>query len=334
MRILVTGGAGYIGSHAVRWFQKRGHDVWVFDNLSAGHAAAIFDTPLIVGDLLDEAALDRAFQASRCDAVAHFAGRIDVGESIAAPLEYYRANVAGTLSLVERMKRHGVRRLVAASTCAAEPAPGAIGEAPSTPASPYGRTKLSAEWLLDDCARAYGLGVVQLRFYNAAGASPEGGLGEDHRPERHLIPLTLQVAAGRRESLGLFGTDHSTPDGTCIRDYVHVDDLAEAFLVALETVEPGEICGCSLGTGKGSSVREVVRLCEQVTGRSIALRARPRRAGDTAVLVADPRLAIDRLGWHPRYEGLREIIATAWNWHRTHPSGYDEADAVIPAEKP
>lgn len=325
MRILVTGGAGYIGSHAVRLFQKRGHDVWVYDNLSAGHAAAVFNTPLLVGDLLDGSALDRAFEVSRCDAVAHFAGRIDVGESVTDPISYYRANVAGALSLVERMKHHGVRRLVAASTCAAEAEPNPTGAGASAPASPYGRTKLSAEWLLDDCARAYGLGLVKLRFYNAAGASPDGGMGEDHRPERHLIPLALQVASGRRESLDLFGSDHPTPDGSYIRDYVHVDDLAEAFLAALESVEPGEARGCSLGTAQGSSVYEVIRLCQDVTGRTIPVNNRPRRAGDAAVLVADPQAAIDRLAWRPRYYGLREIIATAWNWHRTYPAGFQSA---------
>jgi len=325
MRILVTGGAGYIGSHAVRLFQKRGHEVWVFDNLSAGHAPAVFNTPLLVGDLLDGSALDRAFEVSRCDAVAHFAGRIDVGESGTDPISYYRANVAGALSLVERMKHHGVRRLVAASTCAAEVEPNPTGAGAASPASPYGRTKLSAEWLLDDCARAYGLGLVKLRFYNAAGASPEGGLGEDHRPERHLIPLALQVASGRRESLDLFGSDHPTPDGSCIRDYVHVDDLAEAFRKALESVEPGEVCGCSLGTARGSSVHEVIRLCEEVTGRTISVNDRPRRPGDAAVLVADRRAAVERLNWGPRFEGLREIIATAWSWHRSHPAGFGNA---------
>lgn len=280
MRILVTGGAGYIGSHAVRLFRKRGHEVWVFDNLSTGHAAAVHDATLFVGDLLNGEALDLALQTSRCDAVAHFAGRIDVGESVVDPLAFYRSNVAGAIQLVERMKQHGVKRLVAASTCAAEVAPAFSGDAgPSTPASPYGRTKLSAEWLLDDCARAYGLGAIRLRFHNAAGASPAGGLGEDHRPERHLIPLALEVAAGRREALDLFGADHPTPDGSCIRDYVHVDDLVEAFLAALDSVEPGESFGCSLGTAQGASVREVVRLVRTGDGKDNSIANPPAATG-------------------------------------------------------
>jgi UDP-glucose 4-epimerase len=327
-RVLVTGGAGYIGSHTVRLLREQGYDVWIYDNLSVGHAEAVGSRQLIIGDLADCNSLHTAFEQYRFAAVVHFAGVASVGESMRAPLLYYRENVANTLALLEVMARHQVRQLVVSSSCTIYgiPAETPILETSlPNPVSPYGRSKLMIEWMLEDCAAAWGLGFAALRYFNAAGAHPDGTLGEDHDPETHLIPLALQAAAGQRSHLALFGTDYPTPDGSCIRDYVHVDDLARAHLAALEQIQPGEKLFCNLGTGRGWSVREVVSLCEQVTGRSIRTIEQPRRLGDPPHLVAAVGAARTVLGWEPRYVDLREIIETAWNWHRTHPSGFSRA---------
>ncbi len=325
---MVTGGAGYIGSHTVRLLREQGYDVWIYDNLSVGHAEAVGSRQLIIGDLADCNSLHTAFEQYRFAAVVHFAGVASVGESMRAPLLYYRENVANTLALLEVMARHQVRQLVVSSSCTIYgiPAETPILETSlPNPVSPYGRSKLMIEWMLEDCAAAWGLGFAALRYFNAAGAHPDGTLGEDHDPETHLIPLALQAAAGQRSHLALFGTDYPTPDGSCIRDYVHVDDLARAHLAALEQIQPGEKLFCNLGTGRGWSVREVVSLCEQVTGRSIRTIEQPRRLGDPPHLVAAVGAARTVLGWEPRYVDLREIIETAWNWHRTHPSGFSRA---------
>lgn len=325
MRILVTGGAGYIGSHAVRYFREQGHAVSVFDNLSMGHAVALGDTPLIVGDLGDPEALERLFTTVEVDAVVHFAGVASIAESIANPLKYYRQNVTNTTNLLEAMIRHDVRRLVVSSSCTV------YGNATSNPieedalprpVNPYGRSKLALEWAVADCAAASGLGYVALRYFNAAGAHPSGEMGEDHDPETHLIPLALQVAQGKRTHLEILGTDYPTPDGSCIRDYIHVDDLARAHLAALEYVQPGRSLCCNLGTGRGWSVREVVRICESVTGLPIAVREAARRPGDPPELVARVSRAQTLLNWEPQYLHLPEIVATAWNWHKRHPRGY------------
>lgn len=325
MRILITGGAGYIGSHAVRLFAERGHEIFVYDNLCRGHAEAVRGTTLIVGDLADTPRLEDLLRTAEIDAVVNFAALTYVGESVKEPALYYRANLAGTLSLLEAMRRSDVRRLVVSSTAAVYGVP---EKSPITedqrlaPINPYGRSKLAVEWALADYAAAYGLGYAALRYFNAAGASPTGDLGEDHTPETHLIPLILQTALGQRPYIEMFGEDYPTPDGTCIRDYVHVNDLADAHLLALEKIQPGQGAAYNLGTGRGYSVKELIDACREVTGRPIEVRVGPRREGDPPELVASPAKAMRELGWQPRFTELREIIESAWRWHRSHPRGY------------
>ncbi len=327
MRILVTGGAGYIVSHATRLFLTRGHDVWVYDNLSHGHAAAVPRERLIVADLADARTLDRVFQEHSIEAVVHFAAFCYVGESVKEPEKYYQNNLVNTMGLLAAMRRNGVGRIVFSSTCATYGVPHEVpiseGEK-QQPINPYGRAKLAVEWALADYASAYGLGYAALRYFNAAGANQAGDLGEDHDPETHLIPLVLQVALGQRPAIEIYGTDYPTPDGTCIRDYVHVDDLSEAHLLALMQIAPGKGLIYNLGTGRGYSVREVIRTCEAVTGRRIAVKEGPRRPGDPPELVAAPDRANRELGWRPRYPELRPIVETAWHWHQGHPNGYGD----------
>jgi UDP-glucose 4-epimerase len=327
MRILVTGGAGYIGSHAVRLFLARGHDVWVYDNLVYGHRAAVPAERLVVGDLADTHAVDQLLLARRIEAVVHFAAFAYVGESVREPARYYRNNLILSLELLEALRRNDVRRFVFSSTCATYGVPARVPiteGTPQDPINPYGRTKLALERALEDYANAYGWGVACLRYFNAAGASPDGSIGEDHDPETHLIPLVLQVALGQRPHIEIFGTDYDTPDGTCVRDYVHIEDLAEAHLLALEALEDGRTLRYNLGTEEGNSVREVVRTAEEVTGKKITVKEGPRRPGDPPVLVASADKIRQELGWRPQYPDLRSIIETAWNWHRTHPRGYDD----------
>jgi UDP-glucose-4-epimerase GalE len=327
MRILVTGGAGYIGSHAVRLFRARGHDVWVYDNLSMGHRAAVPADRLLVGDLAELPRLDHALVMHRIEAVVHFAAFAYVGESVKHPGKYYQNNLVNTLHLLEAVRRHGIGRFVFSSTCATYGLPRGVPvteDEPQQPINPYGNTKLAVERALADYAAAYGWGFAALRYFNAAGASPDGALGEDHDPETHLIPLVLQAVLGQRPAVEVFGTDYPTPDGTCVRDYVHVDDLAEAHLLALEALGPGKRLRYNLGTGRGHSVREVIRAAEEVTGKPVPVQEGPRRPGDPPVLVASAEKIGRELGWRPRYPELRPIIQTAWNWHRTHPRGYDD----------
>jgi UDP-glucose-4-epimerase GalE len=327
MRILVSGGAGYIGSHAVRLFLARGHEVWVYDNLSMGHRAAVPADRLIVADLAEAHRLDQALVEHRVDAVVHFAAFAFVGESVTDPAKYYQNNVVNTLTLLDALRRHGVKRFVFSSTCATYGVPQAVPiteDEPQKPINPYGNGKLAVEHALADYAAAYGWGFAALRYFNAAGASPDGTIGEDHDPETHLIPLVLQAAAGRRPAIQVFGTDYPTPDGTCVRDYVHVDDLAEAHLRALEKLAPGVALRLNLGTGRGYSVREVIRVAEEVTGLKVPVQEGPRRPGDPPVLVAAAERARRGLGWEPRYAELRPIVETAWKWHRSHPNGYDD----------
>ncbi len=327
MRILVTGGAGYIGSHAVRLFLARGHDVWVYDSLVFGHRAAVPAERLVVADLAETQRLDHVLVERRIEAVVHFAAFAFVGESVQQPGKYYQNNLVNALNLLEAVRRHQVRRFVFSSTCATYGVPEKVPiteDTPQRPINPYGQTKLSFEHALADYAAAYGLGYAALRYFNAAGASPDGSIGEDHEPETHLIPLALQAIQGVRPPLTVFGIDYPTPDGTCVRDYVHVDDLAEAHLLALEKIEAGKGMCLNLGTGRGHSVREVVRACEEVTGKSVPLRAGARRPGDPPALVAAADRANAVLGWRPRYTDLRQTVETAWNWHRTHPKGYGD----------
>ena len=328
MRILVTGGAGYIGSHAVRVFLEHGHDVWVYDNLSFGHAEAVPVERLIVADLGERERLSAALREKKIEAVVHFAAYAYVGESVEQPFKYYRNNVANTLILLEAMQSAGVSKVVFSSTCATYGVPEIIPiteATPQQPINPYGRSKLVVEWMLADAARSYGLGYAALRYFNAAGAHPSGEIGEDHTPESHLIPLILQTIMGQREAIHVFGTDYPTPDGTCIRDYIHVDDLAVAHLRALERLQPGNGLHLNLGTGHGYSVREVINICTRVTGMPAKVIESPRRAGDPPALVAAATAAREILGWLPRSTDLRDIVETAWRWHRSHPKGYQTA---------
>lgn len=325
MRILVTGGAGYIGSHTVRLLQERGHHVWVYDNLAVGHRQAVPASSLIVGDLRDADLLDHTLLIHRIEAVIHFAASASVGESVTHPALYYQNNVVNTLTLLERMRRQNINRIVFSSTCATYGIPDQVPmteETPQQPINPYGRTKLMIEQAIRDFVAAYGWGATLLRYFNASGAAPDGTIGEDHTPESHLIPLVLQVALGQRSHVSIFGTDYPTPDGTCIRDYIHVDDLASAHALALERMNLGTVRAFNLGIGQGYSVRQVIDTAARITGRPIAVQEGPRRPGDPAELIAAPHRAMKELGWKPHYIELEPIIATAWNWHRTHPKGY------------
>lgn len=327
MRILVTGGAGYIGSHTVKLLLARGHDVTVYDNLSAGHRQAVPAERLVVGDLRDVDQLDHALVVNRVEAVVHFAASCYVGESVTDPAKYYLNNLQNSLNLLERCRRQKVNRFVFSSTCATYGVPDAV---PITevekqlPINPYGNTKLAFERMLADYAPAYGIGYAALRYFNASGAAADGTIGEDHDPETHLIPIILQVALGQRPHVEIFGTDYPTADGTCVRDYIHVEDLAEAHLLALEKLQPGQGRQYNVGIGKGYSVREVVRVAEEVTGKRIAVKEGPRRPGDPPELVAASDKVRRELGWAPKYTELRPIVETAWNWHKNHPSGYDD----------
>lgn len=327
MKILVTGGAGYIGSHAVKLFLEHGHDVWVYDNLSFGHAAAVPEERLIVADLAERERLASVFREKKIEAVVHFAAFAYVGESVEHPYKYYRNNVVNTLTLLETMQACGVNKLVFSSTCATygTPEKTPITEStPQQPINPYGRTKLMVEWILADAAKAHGLSYAALRYFNAAGADPSGDIGEDHQPESHLIPLVLQTVMGQRPAIHILGTDYPTPDGTCIRDYIHVNDLAHAHLLALEKLEPGKELRLNLGTGQGYSVRQVIDICSDITGSPVNFIESPRRAGDPPALVASADEAYKVLGWQPAFPSLHEIIETAWRWHRSHPKGYAE----------
>jgi UDP-glucose-4-epimerase GalE len=327
MRILVTGGAGYIGSHAVRLFLARGHDVWVYDDLSHGHRAAVPAERLVVGSLGETARLDQAVIHHRIEAVVHFAAFAYVGESVRDPGKYYQNNLANTVNLMECLRRQRVGRFIFSSTAAVYGIPERVPipeDAPTFPINPYGASKLAVERALADYAAAYGWGYAALRYFNAAGTSPDGVIGEDHDPETHLIPLVIQAALGQRPTVEVFGTDYPTPDGTCVRDYIHVDDLAEAHLLALERLQPGKGLCYNLGIGRGYSVREVIQTVEKVAGRVVPVKEGPRRPGDPPVLVASADKIRRELGWQPRYTELEPIITTAWNWFRAHPNGYPD----------
>ena len=326
MNILVTGGAGYIGSHTVRQLVSRKHNVIVLDNLSKGHRAAVSGVKLVVGDTADRALLKNIFSQCKVDAVIHFAASSLVGESAKAPSPYYQNNVVGGLSLLDAMVEAGVKYLIFSSTAAVygEPLEVPIPEDhPASPVNPYGATKLAVEGAMRWYAGAYGLRYVSLRYFNAAGADPAGDIGEDHSPETHLIPIVLKAALGVIPRLEVFGTDYATPDGTCIRDYVHVNDLADAHILALDSLFSGAAPAVyNLGNGSGYSVLEVIKAAEAVVGRPIPVQYSERRPGDPAVLVAGSGRIKARLGWRPRYTDIGDIIETAWNWHKNHPQGY------------
>lgn len=327
MNILVVGGAGYIGSHMVKLLGGRGHRVVTFDNLSEGHRAAVTCGEFVLGDLHNRELLVQVMQQHRIEAVIHFAASALVGESVQNPAKYYENNVVATFSLLEAMRTAKVQKLVFSSTCATYGQPEQVPISESerqSPVNPYGFSKLVIERMLDDYAAAYGLGFAALRYFNASGAAADGTIGEDHDPESHLIPIVLQVALGQRRNVSVFGTDYPTPDGTCIRDYIHVEDLGTAHLAALERLESGKGLKLNLGTGSGHSVLEVIETCRKVTGMPIAVEFGPRRAGDPAELVADARAAFATLAWKPRYTDLTEIVESAWRWHKSHPCGYDD----------
>lgn len=316
--ILVTGGAGYIGSHTIKQLLKRGYDVVAYDNLSGGHRELVLCEEFVEADLADLEALRETFERYPIEAVMHFAALTRVGESVEDPEKYYLNNVTGGLNLLRAMLEHGVTRFIFSSSAAVYGDPVEIPireDHPKRPKSPYGRTKLIFEQILEDYSRAYGLQYIALRYFNAAGSDPEGEIGEWHDPEPHLIPIVLEAAAGKRDHVEIFGTDYETPDGTCIRDFVHVDDLAVAHILALESLRDGRPnTAYNLGIGKGYSVREVIETCRRVTGREIKVVEGARRPGDPPQLVADPGRARRELGWEPRFKTLEEIVETAWEW--------------------
>jgi len=328
MAVLVTGGAGYIGSHTVAELLSRGEEVVVVDSLETGHKKAVLGGKMIQCDLRDEAALKRVFAEHEIESVIHFAANSLVGESMSNPGKYYHNNVYGTLCLLERMKEAGVQRIVFSSTAATygDPERVPIQESDRTqPTNAYGETKLAMERMMRWFDTAHGIKYISLRYFNAAGAHESGLIGEDHQPETHLIPIILQVALGQRESIAMFGDDYPTPDGTCIRDYIHVQDLADAHILALKKLRGGSESGIyNLGNGKGYSVREVVEAARRVTGHPIPAVVQPRRAGDPAVLIASSERTMEELGWRPSRASLEDIIASAWRWHQSHPAGYEE----------
>jgi UDP-glucose-4-epimerase GalE len=324
-RVLVTGGAGYIGSHTCKGLAAAGHEPVVFDNLAAGHREAVRFGNLVEGDIADTAAVRAAIRRYGIQAVMHFAAFLDVGESVREPARYYRNNVGGALSVLEAMAAESVSLFVFSSTCATygEPIETPIVEThPQQPVNSYGETKLAIERALPHFERAHGLRSISLRYFNAAGADPDGELGEDHSPEIHLIPRTLEAASGGA-ALQVFGDDYPTPDGTCLRDYVHVTDLADAHVKALEALaETGRSGAYNLGTGRPHSVRDVIGAVERITGSRVPWTLAPRRSGDPAVLYAAPQKAQSELHWKPSYPDLEVIVRTAWDWRRAHPRGY------------
>ncbi|MCJ7842239.1 UDP-glucose 4-epimerase GalE [Lederbergia sp. NSJ-179] len=329
MAILVCGGAGYIGSHAVAELLGRGEEVVVVDNLQKGHQAALLDdAKFYEGDIRDLAFLDKVFTENNIEAVMHFAANSLVGESVHVPLDYYDNNVGGAISLLQAMKKHQVHKIVFSSTAAVfgEPKEIPILEtAETSPTNPYGETKLAIEKMLKWAEQAHGIHYVVLRYFNVAGAHPNGIVGEDHEPETHLIPIILQVALGKREQISIFGDDYDTPDGTCIRDYIHVIDLVEAHLLAIEKLrKTGESGIYNLGNGNGFSVKEVIEAARKVTKKDIPAVVAPRRAGDPAKLVASSEKAKKELGWKPQHASLESMIGSAWDWFVNHPDGYEK----------
>lgn len=323
MAILVTGGAGYIGSHSVLALQRAGYEVIVLDNLVYGHqdlVKTVLQTKLIVGDTCDRPLLDKVFAEHQIDAVMHFAAYAYVGESVTKPAKYYHNNVVGTLTLLEAMLEAKIDKFVFSSTCATYGVPDSVPireEQPQNPINPYGATKLMVERILQDFSTAYDFRSVCLRYFNAAGADPEGNLGEDHNPETHLIPLVLQTALGQRESISIYGTDYDTPDGSCVRDYIHVLDIAQAHILALKyLLQDGQTDVFNLGNGSGFSVKEVIEAARQITKQEIKAVVSDRRAGDPPALVGSGEKANRILGWQPAYSDLNDIIAHAWRWHQ------------------
>ena len=340
MNVLVAGGAGYIGSHCVRQLAAAGHRPVVVDNLVYGHRGAVAPTvPFHEISLGDEAAVRSVLEKERIELVMHFAAFCYVGESVTDPLKYYLNNVSATLQLLKAMLAVDVKQFVFSSSCATYGVPDRLPmteNLPQAPINPYGQTKLDVENVLKALARAYGLSFAAFRYFNAAGAAEDGSIGEDHDPETHLIPLAIDAALGRRPPLQLFGTDYPTPDGTCLRDYVHVDDLSRAHIAVFDRLaKTGAKLFYNLGTGRPSSNREVIRAVEKLSGKTVPVVEAPRRAGDPPALYADSSLAKRELGWQPKFADIESTVATAWKWHSTHPKGYDDrrslSDCVLHA---
>ncbi len=328
MAILVTGGAGYIGSHTAVELLDQNEEVVIVDNLQKGHKGAILGGKFYEGDLRDDAFLDKVFTENDIEAVIHFAADSLVGESVVEPLKYYNNNVVSTLKLLSKMKEHGVNKIVFSSTAATYGEPESIPILESdknNPTNPYGETKLAVEKALKWADNAYGIKSISLRYFNAAGAHISGKIGEDHTPESHLIPIILQVALGKREAISIFGDDYETPDGSCIRDYIHVTDLAQAHILALKKLRNGgDSAVYNLGNGKGFSVKEVIEIAREVTGEKIKAVVADRRPGDPAILIASSDKIQKELNWQPQYNDLRTIMETAWNWHKNHPNGFED----------
>ncbi|RMD02485.1 UDP-glucose 4-epimerase GalE [Clostridium autoethanogenum] len=328
MAILVCGGAGYIGSHMIAELLENKKEVIVLDNFEKGHRSAILGGKVYEGDLRDDNILDRVFGENEIEAVIDFAAYSLVGESVDEPLKYFDNNVGGTLNLLKAMRKYNVKYIVFSSTAATYGEPKSIPileNAVTYPTNPYGESKLTVEKVLKWSDRAYGIKYAALRYFNAAGAHINGVIGEDHRPETHLIPIILQVALKKRDKIFIFGDDYNTEDGTCVRDYVHVTDLANAHLLALHKImKDNESKIYNLGNGKGFSVKEVIEVSRKVTGQKIEAEIAPRRQGDPAVLVASSKKAQEELGWKPKYNSLENIIGTAWNWHKNHVTGYEK----------
>ncbi len=328
--ILVVGGAGYIGSYMCKYLAKNGYHPIVLDNLVYGHRQAVKWGLFIAGSMADAKLLDRIFKEHPIAAVMHFAAFCYVGESVEDPGKYYQNNVAATITLLEAMVENNIHHFIFSSSCAVygEPVEIPITEQhPYSPINPYGRSKLMVEQILEDFRAAYGLEYVALRYFNAAGADPEGEIGEEHDPETHLIPLVLKTALGQRETINIFGNDYATKDGTCIRDYIHIDDLAQAHLLALDRLLSGLPGGqYNLGNGNGYSVKEVIEVARDITSKQIPAKIVERRPGDPAVLIGSSEKAFKELGWKPQFADLNAIVATAWQWHKTHPNGFTPSD--------
>jgi UDP-glucose 4-epimerase len=327
MRVLVCGGAGYIGSNMTAMLRAEGYEPVVFDNLSKGHKSAIGDTEFVKGDLADNRLLVETLEKYSIEAVMHFAAFIEVGESVQIPLKYYRNNLSCTENLLTAMETAGVEKFVFSSTAAVYGTPQKVPiteDSPTEPINPYGQTKLAVERMCRYQSRAGKLAFAALRYFNACGAGSNATLGEDHRPESHLIPLAIQAAMGKRGDIKIYGTDYDTPDGTCIRDYIHIDDLCRAHLLALEKLQTAKELIYNLGNGKGYSVKEVIETVKKVTGKNFNVVEAGRRLGDPPVLTSDATKAAEELGWKTEKPDLEQMVLTAWKWHSEHPNGYPD----------
>jgi UDP-glucose 4-epimerase len=326
MNICVIGGAGYIGSHAVKLLVQKGHQVTCIDNLSNGHRAAVDpNAAFFVADLANTFQIINIFQKQKVEAVMHFAASAYVGESVADPRKYYRNNVSNTVSMLDAMHAANIKKLVFSSTCATYGIPEKMPmteDMPQRPINPYGDSKLMVEHILKDVAKAEGLAFAAPRYFNVAGCAPDGSIGEDHKPETHIIPVLLNVVLGKKDHMDLYGTDYPTKDGTCVRDYIHVWDLVEAHLALLEALQPGKGLFYNLGVGRGYSNREIIDAVQRVTGKQIPIKEAPRRPGDPPELYALPAKIEKELGWKARFTNLDEIVRTAWTWFQKNPHGY------------